>query len=260
MFRRILLGAAVFLGSSGVVAFAAPKDDVSAAVDKLAAADNYSWTTTTANAAPPAGAAPAPGGGGGRGGRGGRGGGGPVSGKADKTGLMSISMAGRGGATTDGLALNGKVVVKSMDGTWQTADEITAAGGGGRGGNPATRIAAIKTPVAQAKDLLSKIGDLTAADDAFSADLPADIVTASFAFGGGGRGGAPATPPTVTDPKGTVKFWVKDGVLAKFELHTTGTVSFNGNDMARDTTATTEIKDVGASAIDVPADAKAKLQ
>jgi len=83
-------------------------------------------------------------------------------------------------------------------------------------------------------------------------------VKASMAFGG--RGGAAATPPDVTDPKGTIKFWVKDGVLAKYELHTTGTMSFNGNDIARDTTATTEIKDVGASKIDVPDDAKAKLQ
>lgn len=255
MFRRILLSAAVFMAGSSVVALAAPKDDVSAAVDKLAAADNYAWTTTTVNAAP-AGAAAGGGGGGGGRGRGGFGGG-PVNGKADKDGVVSVSLSGRGGAVTEALVKSGKAIVKT-DAGWQTADEITAAGGGGRGGNPATRALAIKTPVAQAKDLLSKVGDLALADGTYSADLPPDVVKASMAFGG--RGGAAATPPDVTDPKGTIKFWVKDGVLAKYELHTTGTMSFNGNDIARDTTATTEIKDVGASKIDVPDDAKAKLQ
>jgi hypothetical protein len=47
--------------------------------------------------------------------------------------------------------------------------------------------------------------------------------------------------------------------VTKFELHVTGTRSFNGNDRDVDQTITTEIKDVGTTKIDVPADAKAKL-
>ena len=82
---------------------AADKDDVSAAIAKVAAADNLSWKTTTTNIPDPNADA---GGGGGFGGgmrRGGRGGGGPTTGKAAKDGLLYVSMPGRGGgAPTEG--------------------------------------------------------------------------------------------------------------------------------------------------------------
>jgi hypothetical protein len=63
----------------------------------------------------------------------------------------------------------------------------------------------------------------------------------------------------VKDAKASIKFTIKDGNLTKFEMHVTGTRSFNGNDNDVDQTTTTEIKDVGTTTIDVPADAKAKL-
>ena len=66
-------------------------------------------------------------------------------------------------------------------------------------------------------------------------------------------------PPEITNPKATIKIWVTDGMLSKVELHTTGSVSFNGNSIDVDRTATTEFKDVGSTKVDVPDDAKAKL-
>ena len=57
-----------------------------------------------------------------------------------------------------------------------------------------------------------------------------------------------------------MKFWVKDGHLAKYETHIQGTVSFNGNDCDVDRTTTVEIKDVNATKIAVPDGAKKKLQ
>jgi hypothetical protein len=65
--------------------------------------------------------------------------------------------------------------------------------------------------------------------------------------------------PTVTDPKGSVKFWVKGGQLTKYQFHVQGNVSFNGNDRDVDRTTTVEIKDVGTTKIQVSDDARKKL-
>ena len=35
---------------------------------------------------------------------------------------------------------------------------------------------------------------------------------------------------TVSNPAGSVTFWVTDGKLVKYEFHVSGTISFNGND------------------------------
>jgi hypothetical protein len=56
-----------------------------------------------------------------------------------------------------------------------------------------------------------------------------------------------------------VKFWIQDGVLTKYEFKVTGKVNFNGNDRDVDRTTTVEIKDVGATKVEVPDDAKKKL-
>src|SRR5258708_28216269 len=49
--------------------------------------------------------------------------------------------------------------------------------------------------------------------------------------------------PEITNPKGDVKFTVKDGTLAGYELHVTGSVSFNGNSRDVDRTTTVTISD-----------------
>ena len=76
--------------------------------------------------------------------------------------------------------------------------------------------------------------------------------------GGQGAQGGQGNGPEVSNAKGEVKLWVTDGVLSKYKVHVTGTVSFNGNDREVDRTTTTEIKDVGSTKLDVPAEAKAK--
>jgi hypothetical protein len=64
----------------------------------------------------------------------------------------------------------------------------------------------------------------------------------------------------VTNPKGSVKFWIKDGQLAKYEFKLTGKAEFNGNEFDVDRDTTTEITDVGTTKIEVPADAKKKFE
>jgi hypothetical protein len=62
-----------------------------------------------------------------------------------------------------------------------------------------------------------------------------------------------------TDTEGSVKFWVKDGVLSKYEVKVKGKVEFNGNANDFERTTTTEIKDVGSTKVNVPAGAKSKV-
>ena len=60
--------------------------------------------------------------------------------------------------------------------------------------------------------------------------------------------------------QGTAKFWVKDGVLSKYQTKVKGTVSFNGNDRDVDRTTTVEIKDIGSTKVTVPDEAQKKLE
>ena len=72
-----------------------------------------------------------------------------------------------------------------------------------------------------------------------------------------GRRGGQA--PEVSNAKGSAKFWIKDGVITKYQFKVSGTISRNGNDVNIDRTTTTEIKDVGTTKVTVPDEAKSKL-
>jgi hypothetical protein len=73
------------------------------------------------------------------------------------------------------------------------------------------------------------------------------------------RGGDPTHPK---DAKGSVKFWLKDGTLAKFESHLLGRVAFGPDQEEQDfeVTRTVEIKDVGTTSLEVPEEARKKLE
>ena len=98
--------------------------------------------------------------------------------------------------------------------------------------------------------------DLKKDGDAYSSELTEEGAKALLTFrprGGGGEG------PTASEAKGSIKFWLKEGVLSKYEFKVTGKVNFNGNDRDVDRTTTVEIKDVGTTKVEVPEEAKKKL-
>ena len=97
-------------------------------------------------------------------------------------------------------------------------------------------------------------------EDVYSVDLSGDDAKALFMMGmRGRRGGNGGQAPEISNAKVSLKYWVKDGVLSKYQIHTMGTVSRGGNDMDIDRTTTVEISDVGNTKVDVPDDAKKKL-
>jgi hypothetical protein len=57
-----------------------------------------------------------------------------------------------------------------------------------------------------------------------------------------------------------LKMWVKDGVLNKITTHVTGTINFNGEDRDIDRTTTVEISDIGSTKVELPDEAKKKLE
>jgi hypothetical protein len=236
MIRGILCTAFALVAGAAVAAQADPKDDLAAAMGKLADAPSYSWTTTTA-----AGGNFTPG---------------PAEGKTQKDGLTSVSVSFQDNAID--IYMKGDKVVVKTDSGFQTLDEIQAAGGF----NPAMFIArGIKLPAEQLKGWSDKLQNIALADGVYSADLNDDSAKELLTFRrpAGAAGDAAPPPPVVKDAKGSVKFWVADGAVTKYELHLTGTRTFNDQDMAVDRTTTTEIKDVGATKVDVPDDAKTKL-
>jgi hypothetical protein len=64
--------------------------------------------------------------------------------------------------------------------------------------------------------------------------------------------------PPVSNAKGSIKFWLKDGMIFKYQFKLQGTMNFGGDDQEVDRTTTVEVKDVGATKVVIPDDAKAK--
>jgi hypothetical protein len=220
---------------AAVSLMAADKDDVASAAKKLAGADNYSWTTTmvSPNFSP-----------------------GPSHGKAQHDGLVWQDFTTRDD-TIEAYAKAGKGAIKTEDG-WQSLDDAAKDDGGGGGFNfkrfLAMRMRDFKTPAAQAEEIAGQTKDLTKTDDTYAGDLTEEGAKSLLTFGR--RGGQETT---VSDAKGSVKFWIKDGVITKFQTKVSGTVTRDGNDRDVDRTTTVEIKDVGATKITVPDEVKSKM-
>jgi len=232
MIRSIAFALVAMLAGSALAADS--KDAVSGAAKKLADAANYSWTTTMdlgANSQFQPG---------------------PTQGKIEKDGYAVITST-RGNNTTQTVIKGTKGAIQTQDG-WQSAEEL-AQDTQGRGRFMARMVQNFKAPAAQAEDLASKAKDLKEADGVYSGDLTEEGAKALMTFGG--RGGANA--PAITGAKGTAKFWVKDGALAKFQTHVQGKRTVNNEERDIDITSTTEIKDVGSTKVDVPEDAKKKI-
>ena len=239
MKRSLLTLALSFAASALLAADSSPKDDVIAAAKKLGDKPNYSWKSNV------------------EAGGGNRGGAGATDGKTEKGGFSLLSMV-RGDNTIEAAVKDGKAAVKIGDG-WQSAAELAEAGAAGGGRNPARMITrmvqSFKTPAVQAADLAGKVKELKKGDENYSGDLNEDAVKELLSFGPRGAG---AEAPTISGAKGTAKFWVKDGVISKYEFKVQGSVSFNGNDREVDRTTTVDVKEVGTTKVEVPEEAKKK--
>jgi hypothetical protein len=234
MKRNIVIGLACLAATALLGADAGQKEAVSDAAAKLAQQSNYSWKTRTefGNFT------------------------GTSEGKCRKDGLVGFTMT-YGDNTTEAFLKEGKAAVKAGDQDWQSLAELTSAAGSEPGPRQflVRRLQNFKAPAAEAADLAGKARELKKDGDAYASELTEAGAKQLLSFGGRRGGNAPEPK----NAKGSVKFWVKDGLLAKFELKLQGTVTFNGEDRDMDRTTTVEIKDVGTTKLDVPEAAQKKL-
>lgn len=234
MKTKILFSLSSLVACSLLAGDPSPKDEVAGAAKKLAQQDNYSWKSTTDagnfNST--------------------------SEGKTDKQGLVALSLK-FGDNTTEAFLQGGKGAVKSPDSDWQSLSELAA----NAGDQPGPRrflgrmLQNFKAPAAQATDLADKTKELKKDGAVYSGDLTEAGAKELLTFGG--RGGSQGPQPK--NAKGAVKFWIKDGLLSKYELKLEGTVNFGGEDRDVQRTTTIEIRDVGATRLEVPEAAKKKL-
>jgi hypothetical protein len=237
-----LLTATLLIGATG--ALADITDDLKSAARKLADAASYSWTATTEI-------------------EGGQWTPAPVRGKALKGGTAVLTTERDGSTTT--AVLQGTNGVASTDDGWKTAEELRSAagagggGGGNRGGMRAGALLRNPLPAASLTRMADKARNLKAEDGgSMSGELTED---AAKEFALRGRGGRPGgqTPPEPRNAKASVRFWLKDGQVAKAQLKVSATMSFNGEDRDMVRTTTWEFRDVGTTTVEVPAEAKKRL-
>ncbi len=231
MKTNILIGLAVLTAGAVIAAEPSSKDTLTAAAKKLGDQPNYTWRTTVGV---PQDAQFRPG---------------PTDGKTEKGGYTLITMSFFDNPIQ--IARKGdKVVYTDQDGNWQTLTE--GESGEGPGQFMAMMVRNLKNPAEEAAELASYAKELKKDGDAYVSDLTDEGAKKMQTFAGG-------VGPTVSNAKGSVKFWLKDGALTKYEFKLKGTLNFNGNDFDNDRTTTVEIKDVGTTKLNVPEAATKKL-
>jgi len=235
MKRLIVLVITLAASTSLLAADSAGKREVKSAAKKLAATDNYSWTMTTESSQyQPR----------------------PSHGKTERGGFTCVDFSMRDN-TIEAVVKGGKGAIKTEDGWESLADAAKAGGDDGfnRRAFMARRLQNYKVPAAEAEDLAGKVKKLVKSDGAYSGNLTEEGAKGLMTFGGR-RGGE---APEVRDAKGSVKFWIKDGVLTKYQWKVQGTMDRDGEDVDIDRTITVEIQDVGTTKVIVPEEAKNKM-
>ena len=225
-------------GDTPPAAGARPKDTLITATTQLGKKANYSWTASTREA---------------EGGSGPLGSLGPIEGKAEKGGVTYLSFS-IGDILVEVYRDGPKGAAQVLMGGWRTLDEVA-----GMGGTPATivrYVRAYKAPVAESADLAGKVTDLKEADGALSGALKEDAVKELLLLGTRNQQGK---EPQATGAKGSVRFWIKNGILAKYEIKVQGQVTEGDRESTISRTTTVEIKNAGSTKMDVPPDARQKM-
>ncbi len=218
-----------------------PKEDVAAAAKKLADQPSYSWLTTTEVE----GAQFRPG---------------PTTGKTEKGGFTIVSQEVQDTSVV-AVRKGEKAVVKTPAG-WKTADELPQPGGGGGGQDPAVRAAMTgrrllnaKAPADEIGGYADKVKELKLADGVIWGELTEEGAKELVSVGRRGGGGNAAK-----DAKGTVKYWIKDGMLSKVELKVSGKITGrDGEERNMNRNTVIEIKNIGSTHVEVADDARKKL-
>jgi hypothetical protein len=229
--KTLLLSLGLALATAPLLAADADlRTQVNHAARNLADQPNYSWSTTTVSL---------------RDGRTSRMG--PVEGKTEKTGLTYIT--GELGETKFEIASHGDKLAVKWGEAWQSGAELPESNAW-----IARRFKDYKAPAAEVADLVAKAHELKPVEGGALGGALTEA-GAKEVFGRWSRAGT-----EVTGAKGSVKFWLKDGLLVKYEYNLQAQITVNQEARKIDRTTTVDFKDVGKTRLELPAEAKKKLQ
>jgi len=235
MKKTLLIGLIGLMAGWLPAADSSLKDKLAQATKQLGDKPNYSWSTTTKEADGTPGRL------------------GPIDGKMEKGSFTFLSLT-PGGIPVEVYMKGDKGTAKALEG-WQTFDDIAATGG--TAAAIVRFLRSYKIPAAQSAEFAGGVKEWKEADGAISGELKEEAIKEILLLGARRREGQ--DPPKTEDAKGSVKFWIKEGALTKYEINVQGKVTAGERTAEINRTMTTEIKDVGATKLDVPTEAKAKL-
>ena len=216
---------------AGVLLAADAKEEVAKSAKQLGEKPNYTWKTTIVV---PDDAPFRPG---------------PTDGKTEKGGFTHLRTSFFDNPIE--VVLKGEKAAVTTEGGWQSLTEVENLEGPARFLGFIVRNA--KLPAMEAAELASYAKDLKKEADVYSSDLTEEGAKAMQAFK------TSSGSATVNGATGSVKFWLKDGSLTKYEFKLKGTIKFNDNDIPNARTTTVELKDVGTTKVEVPDAAKKKF-
>jgi len=218
------------LSVASMAADANPSSDVKAAARALGQQKNYAWVSTPRS----------------------EGAGvnwrqGPTFGQSEKDGCTYIKFD-LGDDTIEAAFKGARSAIK-LEGSWTSSDELVDDRAWIAGA-----LKVYRAPAAEAEFLAEAAPKLAKqADGSLSGNLVEEKVKDLLLMGR-----RTDTPPK--DLKGTVRFWLKEGALAKYEFNVQGKVTGrDGQEFDINRTTTVEIKDVGSTKVQVPDEAKRKL-
>jgi len=237
-------------GRSGQEQSRADEDErsaLSAAAKKLTEAPSYRWTTTvTAGELGPFS------------------GGGVTAGQTERGGFTHVAMPSDVGRL-EFVTRAGKAAVM-LEGNWQTPEQAVARGGVRAPFGPPSAfepsiISGFTMPAARAEDLIGKASAFRRTGDMVTATLSPEVAGALLNAEGPvffrqrRRRGVPSDA-AIKDPRGSVTFRARGGVLSEFTLTLSGSRRLFDNEVKLDRTATTAATDIGSAKVEVPEDAR----
>ena len=203
-----------------------------ASATKLAEADSYSWKSVTNDGADNGSTL-------------------ITDGKTDKTGYATVNL--NSGDFYVRLVIKGTSGAINAGDGWKTADDLTDNRRAARFLSSTVR--GFKSPAVLAQEFATHAKDLRSEEDAYVTDVSGNEAAQLLSPMANLRGGR-----EMSNAKATVRFWVRDGVLSRYQVHATYTVTRNGNDTQIDRTTTVDFSDVGSTMVEVPDDMKKKLE
>jgi hypothetical protein len=183
---------------------------------------------------------------------------GPQEGKTVPEGFIWISSR-TGETTNEAILCPPKGAIRTPEG-WKTLEMAAPADAAPGRRDPSSFFArslrTFKPPAASLEAMVEKLGDLRLdGSGSLEADLTEEAVKELLS-----RGGRPGqNPPAIAEAKGWAKFWVKDGVLSRCEYMVSASMTYGERTVPISRTTTVEFRDIGSTKIEIPDEAKQKL-